>query len=162
MKLYVFGNCYNNVNGQPGRGLISIMLPDLGVIYRTQFEGTQSQCEYTAALMAVKFVENNKKFLSKQKIEVLSDSAEMVNAVNGDQPVSMGSNGYRDMILMYLKKFNMKIAWVPRAENRAAQIVPELPPLTAKLDLNFDFGQKGNDSALLNVRSKDNSKQLNS
>jgi len=61
-----------------------------------------------------------------------------------------------------LKKYDMKISWVPRAENRAAQIVPELPPLKSKLNLNFDFGQKGNDSALINVKSSDSSKEIRS
>jgi hypothetical protein len=124
------------------------MLPDLGVIYRTQFLGTQRECEYTAAIMAVRFVDNNKEFLSRQNIELLSDSAELVDQVNKVLPIDRKSKVYRDTVRMYLKMHKMSLAWVPRSENRAAQLTPNLPPLKLNLNLDFDFGQKGNDSAL--------------
>jgi len=148
MKLYFYGQCFQTANGLPGRGIISIMLPDLGVIYRTQFMGTQSECEYTAAIMAVRFVDNNKEFLSKQNIVLLSDSAELVDQVNNVLPGDAKTKVYRDTVRMYLKMHNMSLAWVPRSENRAAQLTPKLPPLKLDLNLDFDFGQKGNDSAL--------------
>jgi len=148
MKLYFYGHCFDRMSESPGKGIISIMLPDLGVIYRTQFEGTQSDCEYTAAIMAVRFVDNNKDFLAKQNIMLLSDSARVVDQVNNDLPLSGKTRVYRDMVKMYLKKHNMDLAWIPRSENRAAQLSPNLPPLKLNLNLDFDFGQKGNDSAL--------------
>ena len=154
MKLYFFGKCFDN-DEVPGRGIISIMMPDLGIIYRTQFQGTQSECEYTAAIMAVKFVDNNKEFLGKQKIEVISDCVEMIEQVNGEIPGEGSTKIYRDTINMYLKKYGMTLAWIPRAENRAAQIVPRIPPLKLKLNLEFDFGQQGNDAALFQMKSSD-------
>jgi len=156
MKLYFFGKCYNSENTS-GRGIISIMMPDLGMIYRTQFEGSQSECEYTAAIMAVKFVDNNKEFLGKQKIELVSDCVEMIEQVNGEMPGDPPTKIYRDTISMYLKKYSMTLSWIPRAENRAAQIVPRIPPLKLKLNLEFDFGQQGKDAVLLNMKSSDNS-----
>ncbi|MBD3219098.1 MAG: hypothetical protein GF310_12555 [candidate division Zixibacteria bacterium] len=148
MKLYFFGKCSSAFNDQPGGGIISIMMPDLGMMYRTQFEGSQKECEYTAAIMAMKFVEKNKELLCKQKIQILTDASGLIEEINHDAPVSPGNKIYRDTVLMYLKKFGMALSWVPRSENRAAGLVPDLPPLKLKLDLDFDFGQKGNDSAL--------------
>lgn len=148
MKLYFYGKCFDALNDRPGKGIISIMLPDLGVIYRTQFEGNQKECEYTAAIMAVKFVEKNKDLLAKQRIQLLSDASRLIEEVNHKAPVSPRDKVYRDTVLMYLRKFEMTLSWVPRSENRAAGLVPDLPALKLKLDLDFDFGQKGNDSAL--------------
>jgi len=147
MKLYFFGNSGNPLKGD-GLGLISIMMPDLGVIYRTRFEGSQPECEYTAAIMAVKFIEKNHEFLGKQNLELLTDSSNLVHQVNQDLPLHGPIKVYRDTVKMYLKKYELKLSWVPRSENRAAQIVPKLPPLKIKLDLDFDFGQGGNDSTL--------------
>jgi len=156
MKLYFFGKSFNSEN-TTGRGIISIMMPDLGLIYRTQFEGSQSECEYTAAIMAVKFVDNNKEFLGKQKIELVSDCIEMIEQVNGEMPGDPATKIYRDTISMYLEKYGMTLSWIPRAENRAAQLVPRIPPLKLKLNLEFDFGQQGKDAVLLNMKSSDNS-----
>lgn len=156
MKLYFFGKCFNN-NNAPGRGIISIMMPDLGIVYRTQFEGSQRECEYTAAIMAVKFVDNNKEFLGKQKIEVISDCVEMIEEVNGEIAADDVTKIYRDTINMYLKKYGMTLSWIPRAENRAAQIIPRIPPLKLKLNLEFDFGQQGRDAALFQMKSTDES-----
>ena len=126
MKLYFYGKSFNGSAEIPGKGIISIILPDLGVMYRTQFEGTPSECEFTAAIMAVKFVENNKELFSKQQLVLLSDSSKLVNQVNQDITLQGRDKVYRDIILMYLKKYNMKIAWIPRSENRAAKPVPDL------------------------------------
>ncbi|MBD3380943.1 MAG: reverse transcriptase-like protein [candidate division Zixibacteria bacterium] len=149
MKLYFFGRTYARPGLAGGTGIISIMLPDLGVLYRTQFAGTQAECEYTAALMALKFVENNKSVFKNQKLELLSDSAELVENVNSITMLPPNLKVYRDSVLIYLKKFDIKLSWVPMAENRAAQHLPQIPPLKNKLNLQFDFGQKGRDSALI-------------
>ncbi len=159
MKLYFFGNS-SNTSGQDNLGLISIMMPDLGVIYRTRFEGCQAECEYTAAIMAVKFIEKNQEFLTKQNLELVTDSAQLVHQVNQDLPLSGPIKVYRDTVKMYLKKFDLKLSWVPRSENRAAQLVPKLPPLKIQLDLDFDFGQGGNDSALGKFNPKGNYYQV--
>ena len=161
MKLYFYGQCFQTANDSPGKGIISIMLPDLGVMYRTQFMGTQRECEYTAAIMAVRFVDNNKKFLAKQNLELLSDSAELVDQVNQVLPIDPKSKVYRDTVRMYLKMHNMTLAWVPRSENRAAQLTPNLPPLKLDLNLDFDFGQKGNDSALTDKNDRPKSGPAN-
>lgn len=157
MKLYFYGNTLKNTT-LISNGIISIMMPDLGVIYRSQFMGSQSDCEYTAAIMAVKFIENNKEFLSKQKIEILSDCSILINTVNEHLPADLKDKVYCDTIQMYLKKYKLTLAWVPRSENRAAQSVTKLPPLKLNLNLNFDFGQQGNDAALIQPGS--NTKNL--
>lgn len=150
MKLYFFGRTYNQPGISGGTGIISIMLPDLGVLYRTQFAGTQAECEYTAGLMALKFVENNRDVFKGQKLEMMSDSSELVESVNSMTVLPPTLKIYRDSMLIYLKKYNIKLSWVPMAENRAAQHLPQIPPLKSKLKLEFDFGQKGRDSALIN------------
>jgi len=161
MKLYFYGKSFSESADTSGKGIISIILPDLGVMYRTQFEGTQSECEFTAAIMAVKFVENNKELLSRQELLLLSDSSELVNRVNQSTPLLGKEKIYRDIILMYLKKYNLKIAWIPRSENRAAKLVPDLPPLKLSLNLDFDFGQDGRDSALSQTVNLKNIHRIN-
>jgi ribonuclease HI len=161
MKLYFYGKSFSGSADTPGKGIISIMLPDLGVMYRTQFEGTQSECEFTAAIMAVKFVENNKELLSRQELVLLSDSSELVNQVNQKTPLLGKKKVYRDIILMYLKKYNLKIAWIPHSENRAAGLLPDLPPLKLNLNLDFDFGQAGKDSALSDREDLKNKHRIN-
>jgi hypothetical protein len=161
MKLYFYGKNFSGSTDTSGKGIISIILPDLGVMYRTQFEGTQRECEFTAAIMAVKFVENNKELLSKQELQLLSDSSELVSRINNNSPLLGKEKIYRDIILMYLKKYNLKMAWIPRSENRAAKPVPNLPPLKLNLNLDFDFGQDGRDSALSNPANLKNIHRIN-
>jgi len=157
MKIYFFGKCQAGAADSCGQGIISFLMPDLGVMYRTRYTGRGIDCSFTAAIMAVKFVENNQNLLSKQAIELLTDSAELVEAVNGEAPLAGREKDYRDIILMYMKKYKLKLLWVPCAQNRAAQILPNLPPLRLKVNLNFDFGQEGSDSALSRLDLKPDS-----
>ncbi len=85
---------------------------------------TNNQAEYTALVMALKYVQTN---LSKKKIKVFADSQLMIKQLKGEYKVKSPS-----LVPLWSKahelvdKLNASLEWVERDKNRLADSLVEM------------------------------------
>lgn len=142
MKCYFHGtNSSNDTNAKYG-GVISFAIPDIGVVYRTKCKGDRFECEYQALSALLEFLTANHEAISNQNIEILGDSAVVVYQLNGKMQVSSSLQSYYRRVERYRSKIKFKVSWTPASLNRAAMIVPKLPPLKANIKFDYSFAEK--------------------
>lgn len=142
MKCYFHGtNSSDDTNAKDG-GVISFAIPDIGVVYRTKCKGDRFECEYLALSALLEFLSANHEVISSQNIEILGDSAVVVYQLNGKMPVFSRLQSHYRRVERYKDKIKFKVAWTPASLNRAAMVVPKLPPLKAEVKFDYSFAEK--------------------
>jgi len=137
MKCYFYGHNFSEKSDRRNRGIISFVIPDIGVVYRTRFTGDRFECEYRALISLLEFVASNSDMMEHQQLELLGDSAVVVYQVNGKMPVYSRLQPFYRIVEQFKTKFNFKVSWMPASLNRAAKALPDLPPL--KVEFNYEF-----------------------
>jgi hypothetical protein len=141
MKCYFHGtNSSDDVKAKDG--VISFAIPDIGVVYRTKCKGDRLECEYLALAALLEFLNANHEVMSNQNIEILGDSTVVVYQLNGKMPVFSRLQSHYRRIEHYKSKIKFKISWTPASLNRAAMVVPKLPPLKADVKFDYSFAEK--------------------
>ncbi len=138
IQCFFFGIKYDKNNDIKSKGLIGFAIPDLGIIFRSQWNGTLYEIQYAALLSLLKFIESNKKTLAGVQFEILSDSAVVVYQIANKRSISHSLMPFYNTVISYKSKISYRVSWVPYHENIAIVGLPDTPPL--KPDFNFNFG----------------------
>jgi ribonuclease HI len=117
MQLFFYGISGEQRPG--GWGLANFTIPDTGIFFRARFKGNQEECEYAALLALLEFVEINPKLFKKRKVEIFGDSFTVVHQVNQKMLCGKALEPYRNMALLYKKKIDYSLSWIPKNENPA-------------------------------------------
>ncbi len=117
MQLYFYG--IPGENRPDGFGLATFTIPDAGIAFRARFKGSKEECEYAALLALLEFVEINPQLFKNRTVEVFGDSFTVVHQVNQRMLCGRALEPYRNMALLYKKKFDYSLFWIPKNENPA-------------------------------------------
>ncbi len=158
MKCYFYGHNFSERSDQRNRGIISFVIPDIGVVYRTRFIGDRFECEYRALISLLEFVADNSEMMESQQLELLGDSAVVVYQVNGKMPVYSRLRPFYRTVEQFKTRFNFKVSWMPASLNRAAKSLPDLPPL--KVEFNYEFYEAQNKTENRDAADTDSSSRL--
>jgi hypothetical protein len=99
--------------------LLTFSVPDLGIVFRAQFAGTDIECEYASLLSLLEFVEINPHLFRNKTVEIFGDSFEVVNQVNRKMYCGKDIEPYRNMALLFKKKIPYVLNYISPRENPA-------------------------------------------
>lgn len=99
--------------------VLSFYIADAGIIFRTRFKGAASECEYAALLTLLEFVELNPQVFRDRTVEIYGDSFTVVNQINSKMFCNKDLEPFRNMALLFKKKFSYSLVWIPERENPA-------------------------------------------
>jgi len=105
-------------NGQCS-AVLSFSIPEAGIIFRTRFQGSISECEYAALLTLLEFVELNPQVFRDRTVEIFGDSFTVVNQINNKMFCGSDLEPFRNLALLFRQKFSYSLAWIPQRENPA-------------------------------------------
>lgn len=143
MQCFVYGSNLDENRSRKCRGIVSFAVPDIGLMFKSGFTGSQPECEFVSLLTLLRFVEQNPKAFSEATLDILSDAAAMVYQVSGKAPATTLAAKYLPTIRHYRKKLNFRLHWVPRKENSAFEGIYDLPPLKSAPPINSLLSDQG-------------------
>jgi hypothetical protein len=116
--------CYfssHRINSESDRhnALLSFTVPDLGIVFRAQFTGSEMECEYASLLSLLEFVEINPQLFKNKTVEIFGDNSEVVSQVNSRAICDKQLEPYRNMVLLFKKKIPYVLNYVPAKDNPA-------------------------------------------
>ncbi len=117
MQLYFYG--ISGAGRPGGTGLATFTIPAAGIVFRARFKGNQDECEYAALLALLEFVEINPPLFKYRTVEIYGDSFIVVHQVNEKMLCGKALEPYRNMALLYKRKFDYSLSWIPKNENPA-------------------------------------------
>jgi hypothetical protein len=136
--------------------LVSFAIPDLGVLFRTHFQGELDECNYISLLKLLKFIESNPKIFDDQSIQVYSHDPKIVYQVNGKMPCDERLEKLNSLALLYKGKLKYSLDWIHLKDNKAEMGILDQPQTKIPLVLNFD---ELDDSLKKRVKPRTNTKR---
>lgn len=141
MQCFVYGSNLNEDNTRKNRGVVAFAVPDIGLMFKGGFIGSQTECEYMSLLTLLRFVEQNPKAFADSRLDILSDAAAMVYQVSGRAPSTSLADKYLPLVQHFRKKMNFSMHWVPQKENSAFEGIYDLPPLKTAPPINTQLAE---------------------
>jgi hypothetical protein len=139
LKCYFYGSNLSSDKLARRTGVISFAIPDYGVMFRQQHTGDTYECEYTAALALIRFLELNRRFFRKHSLKLQSDSAIVVYQVNKRIAANASLVKLRDLVLMFQRKLGFQLEWIPSSMNRAEMSVEYSAVNPKSPQFNYDI-----------------------
>ena len=139
MKCFVYGNNLDEDRACKSQGIVAFAVPDIGLMFKGRFIGTQSECEYMSLLTFLRFVEQNPKVFSTAKLDILSDAAAMVFQIVGKVPETVLAGRYLPAVRHFQDKISFSLHWIPPQDNSAFEGILDLPPLKAAPPIDTHF-----------------------
>lgn len=118
MECY-FSSLSINSDSDRHNALLSFTVPDLGIVFRAQFAGNATECEYASLLSLLEFVEINPQLFRNKTVEIFGDSFEVINQVNNKMFCDKQFEPYRNMAVLFKKKIPYVLNYIPAEENPA-------------------------------------------
>jgi len=123
-------NCFflgrtEGVNGLSQEGIVSFVIPDLEVVFKTRYFGSFFECEYMSLLALLTFIEKNRESFNRQTIRIFSDNPLIVYQINQKGVCSRDLTPHRDKALSYKQRLSYSLEWIPSHENRAREVLLE-------------------------------------
>lgn len=138
-KCYFHGSNLHEERLVRSVGIISFAVPDYGVLFRAQFEGNRYECEYTAGIALIRFLQLNQTYFQGKELQLLTDSPIVVYQVNRKISAVRSLQRLRDVFLFYKRKLGFDIQWIPTAMNRACLSLTELAVNSQSPQFNYDI-----------------------
>ncbi len=116
--------CYfttNPIESESGKhkALLSFTVPEYGIVFRAQFSGKETECEYASLLSLLEFVEINPQLFKNKTVEIYGDSTVVVNQVNDKMYCNKQLEPFRKMAQLFRKKIPYVLNYIPPKENPA-------------------------------------------
>ena len=136
MQCFVYGSNLNDDNTRQAPGIVAFAVPDIGLMFKSGFTGSQTECEYMSLLTFLRFVEQNPKAFSGSRLDILSDAAAMVYQVSGKAPTTSLAAKFLPLVHQFQKKLNFSVHWIPPQSNPAFEGIYDLPPMKSAPPIN--------------------------
>ncbi len=140
MHCYVYGKMLE-ADSRTKRGIVAFAVPDLGILFKSNFSGWQIECEYMALLTFLRFVEKNPKVFAHNRIEILSSSASLVFDATGKAPRHVRARKFKKTVEHFRKKIPFSLHWIAEQDNPTLEGVFDLPPLSSPPAINHPLVQ---------------------
>lgn len=137
MRCYFSAKSESKDKYKETRVLISFAIPEIGVLFRTHYNGNLYECTYISLLKLLKFIQTNPKVFEKDKIEILSHDPEIVYQVNEKTPCEGGLEKLKGLALLYKRRLKFRLNWIPLSENKAEKGIMDQPQIKNEIPLNF-------------------------
>jgi len=119
MEIYIDGSS----RGNPGPSRIAVVSPTTGFrVIKDIGNGTNNRAEYLALIYSLIYI---KHLQPEEKVTIKSDSALLVNQINGRYKVKSASIAplYQKATRILQQLPNVKVQYVPREENLAGHLL---------------------------------------
>ena len=136
MQCFVYGSNLDDDNTRQAPGIVAFAVPDIGLMFKSGFTGSQTECEYMSLLTFLRFVEQNPKAFASSRLDILSDAAAMVYQVSGKAPSTSLADKYIPLVKHFQEKLNFSVHWIPQNSNPAFEGIYDLPPLKSAPPIN--------------------------
>jgi len=137
MRCYFWGINNQSDRNRRGRGIISFAIPDWGVQFRAAQAGTAAECEYTALLSLLRFIETNPRVFEEKRLVICTDAVALVYQVNRKLPVGPGEAKMSELVRTLRNRISFELVWVPTEQNCAINGVLDSAPLTLKNPITY-------------------------
>lgn len=134
LKCFVSGNL---LPGEPKQGVVSFAVPDYGILFRCQAEGSRADLEIIAFLSFLRFAEHNIDIFKKKELHIHTDFPVLVFVMNNKTGTGGGIEAVRREARKSAKRLNFKVHLIDSKENRAAGAVGSIPALPVGSDLKI-------------------------
>ncbi len=124
------------------RRVVSFVIPDLGVVFRSQYSGSLVECGYISLLALLSFIEKNPEIFSNQKIEIYTNIPLIVYQINKNVFCEKEARVLKDMAVLYKRRLSFFLNWIPEKHNKANLSLENLPSVGFDLQLDYDNIQK--------------------
>jgi ribonuclease HI len=118
MECYFTSNLIESESGNHN-ALLSFTVPEYGIVFRAQFSGKETECEYASLLSLLEFVEINPQLFKNKTVEIFGDSNIVVNQVNDKMYCNKQLEPFRKMAQLFKKKIPYVLNYIPPKENPA-------------------------------------------
>ena len=119
MECYFSSRIVEKQDESQSTAVLSFTIPEAGIVFRTRFQGSSSECDYAALLTLLEFVELNPQVFRDRTVEIYGDSFTVVNQINNKMFCGTELEPFRNLALMFRQKFSYSLAWIPQRENPA-------------------------------------------
>ena len=100
-------------------GFVSFAIPELGIKFRGQYNGSFDECEYASLLALLEFIELNSHLFKDRRLELLGDNFRIISQVNAQMMPSSDLEPFCNLAKDYKKKIPFVLHWIPAEENMA-------------------------------------------
>jgi hypothetical protein len=119
MKCYFQGYTRSNEDNHNFNGFVSFTIPELGIKFRGQYQGSFDECEYASLLALLEFVELNSHLFKDKRLEVFGNNFKVVSQVNSVIQPTSELEPFCNLAQDYKKKIPYILNWIPEDENMA-------------------------------------------
>lgn len=134
LKCYVSGNL---LPGERKQGVVSFAVPDYGILFRCQAEGSRADLEIIAFLSFLRFAEHNIEIFQKKELRIHTDFPVLVFVMNNKTGTGGGIEAVRREAKKSAKRLRFKVDLIDSKDNRAAGAVGDIPELPVGSDLKI-------------------------
>jgi hypothetical protein len=143
MRCYFHGAVTTDNGYTKQKGTVSFAVPDIGVVFRSRWDGNLYECQYASLLSLLRFIETNSKLFKGKNVEILSDASVVIYQLIKKSFIFKSLEPYYRMVQTYKAKFAFKLNWIPENENPANHGLSEMPPVRPSVEINYDIKQTG-------------------
>jgi hypothetical protein len=119
MRCFYRGQTREKAGSENFNSFVSFTIPDIGITFRAQFNGSQDECEYASLLALLEFVELNPHLFKNKRIEIFGDNHKIIGQVNQMIKAPKDLEPYLNLAVGYKRKFPFTLKWIPVNENPA-------------------------------------------
>ena len=155
LKCYVSGIKPDN---KSKTGIISFAVPEYGVMFRCEVEGTATDLQIVAFLTFLRFAEHNKDIFKKRELNIFTDFPILAYLMNEGNIQGKGLEAVKNQAEKYARGLHYKVKWISQKDNRASgslQDIPTMPEgsslkIKSFIELNTTSKKTGNIGDMLN------------
>lgn len=119
MKCYFQGFTRSDDKDSMFNGFVSFYIPELGIRFKGQYNGSQDECEYASLLALLEFIELNAHLFKDRRVEILGNNFAVVSQVNAQSKPNRQLEPFCKLARDYRQKIPFTLNWIPSDENMA-------------------------------------------
>ena len=119
MKCYYQGFTRPNEEESQFNGFVSFTIPELGINFRGQYNGSHNECEYASLLALLEFIELNSHLFKDKRLEIFGNDFLVISQVNSEISPTTELEPFCNLAQDYKKKIPYILNWIPDDENMA-------------------------------------------
>lgn len=134
LKCYISGRL---LPGESRQGIVSFAVPEYGILFRCQAEGSRIDLEVIALMIFLRFADHNIPIFGKKNLQILTDSPVLAFIMNHKSGGGKGVETVRKEAREFAKKMAFEIALIDSKSNRASKSVANIPEMPIGTNLRI-------------------------